>query len=153
MSLQDTCFFSFQSIFCFWSRESKLSNNLFNYMVHSDMNIITRGWSTEERTLPHFILMSEGHFVQISWYCERWMITNSHELVNVIKLLKLALEENEIWMTGGCKSYKIYWRILINNCRNLQDLLSAFIYPISTRAYQSFQEIDFIDSLVVSRPL
>jgi hypothetical protein len=30
-------------------------------------------------------------------------------------------------MQGECKNYKIYGIILIDNCRNLQDLLGAFI--------------------------
>jgi hypothetical protein len=59
---------------------------------------------------------------------------------------------DESRMYGEFKNYKIYWRILIDNCRNLQDLLGAFIYPISTGAYQSFQEIDLTDSLMVSMP-
>jgi hypothetical protein len=41
-SLQDTFYSVFDVIFCFWSGESKKSN-LINYIVHSDMNIITRG--------------------------------------------------------------------------------------------------------------
>jgi hypothetical protein len=57
-------------------------------------------------------------------------MTNLHELV---KLLKVALEEdlwlprNESRMQGGCKNYKIIGSSLINNCRNLQDLLSAVL--------------------------
>jgi hypothetical protein len=59
---------------------------------------------------------------------------------------------DELRMYGEFKNYKIYARILIDNCRNLQDRLSAFIYPISAGPYQAFQEIDFIDNLVVSMP-
>jgi hypothetical protein len=34
---------------------------------------------------------------------------------------------DKIWMQGEHKNYKLYLRILIGNCRNLQDLLGAFI--------------------------
>ena len=43
-------------------------------------------------------------FVKISWCCEPWMITNSPELVRILKLLKSALEE-DLWlprMNHGC---------------------------------------------------
>jgi hypothetical protein len=59
---------------------------------------------------------------------------------------------DESRMQGECKNHKIYGRILIENCRNIQDPLSAFIYPIFAGAYNLFQEIDFIDSLEVSMP-
>jgi hypothetical protein len=55
-------------------------------------------------------------------------------------------------MQGQCKKYKMYGRILIDNCRNIEDSLSAFIYPIFAGAYELFQEIDFIDILEVSMP-
>jgi hypothetical protein len=34
---------------------------------------------------------------------------------------------NESRMQGGCKNYKIIGSSLIDNCRNLQDLLSAVL--------------------------
>jgi hypothetical protein len=41
---------------------------------------------------------------------------------------------DESRMCGECKNYKIHGRILIYNCRNLQDLLGAFLYLISADA-------------------
>jgi hypothetical protein len=59
---------------------------------------------------------------------------------------------DETWMQGECKNYKIYVRILIGNCRNIWNLLSAFIYSMPAGAYLLFQEFEFNDSLVVSMP-
>jgi hypothetical protein len=42
---------------------------------------------------------------------------------------------DESRMQGECKNYKIYGRILIDNCRNIENSLSAFIYPIFAGAY------------------
>jgi hypothetical protein len=47
---------------------------------------------------------------------------------------------DESWMYGEFKNYKVYARILIENCRNIPDLLSAFIYPTFAELISYFKK-------------
>jgi hypothetical protein len=47
---------------------------------------------------------------------------------------------HESWMYGEFKNYKIYGRIIIDNCRNLQDLLGALVCPISAELISYFKK-------------
>jgi hypothetical protein len=48
---------------------------------------------------------------------------------------------DEARMYDEFKNYKIYGKILIDDCRNLQDLLGALVCPISAELISYFKKL------------